>query len=296
MWVTLGFGVASSVVVVVILAAPARTTDPITRNILPVEVVILPDARDGARLVADAITALVADRPDAVLGLATGSTPEPVYQELVRRQQAGAVDLSATTGFLLDEYVGLRPGHPASYRAVIDRQVIAPLGMTADRVSGPDGGAADLQAACRDYERRIAAAGGVDLQLLGLGADGHIGFNEPSSSLGSRTRLKTLTERTRHDNARFFDGDAAAVPQHVLTQGVGTILEASHIVLLAWGEAKAEAVARLVEGPITAMVPASALQLHPHATVVVDTPAASALALRDYYEAVFAAKPGWQGI
>jgi glucosamine-6-phosphate deaminase len=153
-----------------------------------------------------------------------------------------------------------------------------------------------LPAACAHYEASIAAADGVDLQLLGIGSDGHIGFNEPVSSLGSRTRLKTLTKRTRLDNARFFDGDVDAVPLHVITQGIGTIREARHLVLVAWGSEKAGAVAACVEGPITAMFPASALQLHPHATVVIDEDAASGLSLADYFRDTWAAKPEWQGL
>jgi glucosamine-6-phosphate deaminase len=260
------------------------------------EVVVVPDAGAGAGLVADAVARLASRRRDAVLGLATGGSPEPVYAELAARRQRGELDLAAVRGFLLDEYVGLPEDHPSRYRAVIERQVVGPLGLDARRVQGPDGGAADLPLACLIYEEQLAGAGGVDLQLLGVGTDGHIGFNEPGSSLGSRTRLKTLTERTRSDNARFFGGDAAAVPRHVLTQGVATILESRHLVLVAWGGHKADAVARLVEGPVTAMVPASALQLHPHATVVVDRAAAGGLTHLDYYEAVFAAKPDWQGL
>jgi glucosamine-6-phosphate deaminase len=164
-----------------------------------------------------------------------------------------------------------------------------------EAVHAPDVHADDLPAACEAYEQEIAAAGGVDIQLLGIGADGHVGFNEPTSSLGSRTRIKTLTERTRRDNARFF-GSLEEVPRHVVTQGIGTILDARHVVLVATGSGKADPVARAVEGPVTAMVPASALQLHPHATVVLDGAAASELTLFDYYRDVWAAKPAWQGI
>jgi glucosamine-6-phosphate deaminase len=160
---------------------------------------------------------------------------------------------------------------------------------------GPDGSAEDIVAACEEYDRALAEAGGVDLQLLGIGTDGHIGFNEPCSSLASRTRIKTLTRQTREDNARFFD-TLEEVPHHVITQGIGTILDARHLVLLATGEAKAEAVALAVEGPLSALVPASALQLHPHATVVVDEAAASELKLADYFRATYAAKPAWQGL
>lgn len=256
------------------------------------EVVIVESRKAGGRLVADAIAALLArdDRP--VLGLATGSSPEPVYDELARRPD---LSFASARAFLLDEYVGLPGGHPESYRAVIQRQVVDRLDLPADAVRGPDGGAADLQQACDEYDAAVRAAG-VGLQLLGVGTDGHVGFNEPGSSLGSRTRIKTLTGQTRRDNARFFGDDVDAVPRHVLTQGIGTILAAHHLVLLAWGEGKADAVAGLVEGPLTAMLPASALQLHPHATVVVDDPAAARLRLADYYRETFAAKPAWQGL
>jgi glucosamine-6-phosphate deaminase len=260
------------------------------------EVVVVDGAATGAALVADAVAALVACTPDAVLGLATGSTPEPLYSELARRRAAGEIALDRVTAFMLDEYLGLPDDHPAGYRQVIERQVVAPLGLDRGRVHGPDAGGADPLRACAEYEATIAAAGGVDLQLLGIGADGHIGFNEPGSSLSSRTRIKTLTEETRADNARFFAGGLEAVPHHVLTQGVGTIRDARHLVLLAWGEGKAEPVARCVEGPVSASTPASALQLHPHVTVVVDRPAASRLARRADYERAFVLKPAWQGL
>ena len=259
------------------------------------EVVILADAAAVGDLVADTITALLRQRPDAVLGVATGSSPQPVYRELVARHRAGDVSFSRSRVFLLDEYVGLPPGHSQSYRAAIARDFTDHVDLAPGAVQGPDVHAADLIGACQEYERAIAAAGGIDLQLLGIGADGHVGFNEPSSSLGSRTRIKTLSERTRRDNARFF-GTVDQVPCHVVTQGVGTILDARHLVLVATGDAKAEPVARAVEGPVTAMVPASALQLHPHATVVVDDVAAARLTLADYYRDVFAAKPGWQAL
>jgi glucosamine-6-phosphate deaminase len=261
-----------------------------------VEVIVVADRRRGAAIVADAIAALVTEHGGAVLGLATGSSPEPVYAELARRHDAGLLATAGIRAFLLDEYVGLSPDHPASYRSVIHRQVVGPLGLDPAQVAGPVGDAEDLLGACDAYEAAIRAAGGVDLQLLGIGTDGHIGFNEPGSSLGSRTRLKTLTAQTREDNARFFGGQSSDVPAHVITQGVGTICEARHLVLLAWGESKATAVARCVEGPVTAMVPASALQLHRHVTVVVDDGAAARLSLAGYYRSAFAAKPAWQGL
>jgi glucosamine-6-phosphate deaminase len=260
------------------------------------EVVIMADRTSGGSLVGQAISDLLAGRPAAVLGLATGSSPEPVYDDLVTRFMAGTLSAARARAFLLDEYVGLPFGHSESYRSVIERAVTARLDFRAGSVSGPDGLADDLPAACAHYEASIAFAGGVDLQLLGIESDGHIGFNEPASSLASRTRLQTLTQRTRRDKARFFGGSVDAVPRHVITQGIGTIREASHLVLVAWGAEKAGAVAACVEGPVTAMVPASVLQLHPHATVVIDEDAASGLLLAGYYRQAWAAKPQWQGI
>jgi len=259
------------------------------------EIVIVPDAAAGGELIATAIADLLTRKPDALLGVATGSSPLPIYQALAAKVRARALDVSRARICQLDEYVGLPQGHPESYRAVVLREVVEPLGLTAGSFMGPDGSAEDIAAACVEYDRALAAAGGVDLQLLGIGTDGHIGFNEPCSSLASRTRIKTLTQQTRVDNARFFDS-LDEVPHHVITQGIGTILEARHLVLLATGEAKAEAVAQTVEGPVAAIVPASALQLHQHATVVVDEAAASKLKLADYFRATFASKPAWQGI
>jgi glucosamine-6-phosphate deaminase len=261
-----------------------------------VEVVIVPDAAAGGELVAEAIVRLVGRKPDALLGVATGSTPLPVYQALGAKVRAGEVDTSRVRIAQLDEYVGLPAEHPESYRSVLAREVLRPLGIGMDAFMGPDGTAEDVQAACETYDAALAGAGGVDLQLLGIGTDGHIGFNEPCSSLASRTRIKTLTEQTRVDNARFFDGEIAQVPHHVITQGIGTILEARHLVLLATGEGKADAVAATVEGAVAAVCPASALQLHAHATVVVDEGAASKLKLADYFRHTFANKPAWQGI
>ena len=259
------------------------------------EVVITPTSEDAAGVVAGAIETLLRRRPTAVLGLATGSSPLPVYDELVRRHGNGHMSFASATAFLLDEYVGLPIDHPESYRAVIEREFTGRVDIDPGRVHGPDGLATDLPVACAAYEAAIVDAGGIDLQLLGVGSDGHIGFNEPGSSLASRTRLKTLTAQTRLDNARFFDS-LDAVPHHVLTQGVGTILDARHLVLVATGETKATAVASLVEGPITAFFPASALQLHPHVSVVVDEAAAAQLRLADYYRQTYAGKPDWQGL
>ena len=255
------------------------------------EVVIVPDARAAGALVADAIARAIEARPDAVLGLATGSTPLPVYEAL--RGRLAGTDLSRVRGFALDEYVGIDPAHPQSYRSVISREVVAPLGLDPARVHVPDGSPAGIEHAGADYEAAIEAAGGVDLQILGIGTDGHIGFNEPGSSFASSTRVKTLTEQTRRDNARFFD-TIDDVPMHCITQGLGTILRARHLMLLAFGEGKAAAVAAAVEGPLSASAPGSAIQLHPHATVVLDEAAATDLAHADYYRYAYANKPAWQ--
>ncbi len=263
---------------------------------LSVEVVIVPDAKTGGALIAGAMADLLRRTPDALLGVATGSTPLPVYEALAAQVRSGSVDTSRARIAQLDEYVGLPSDHPESYRSVLRREVLEPLGIGVDAFMGPDGTAEDVQAACEAYDRALAEAGGVDLQLLGIGTDGHIGFNEQCSSLVSRTRIKTLTEQTRVDNARFFGGAVDQVPHHVITQGIGTILEARHLVLLATGEGKADAIAATVEGPVAAVCPASALQMHPHATVVVDEAAASKLKLADYFRHTYASKPDWQGI
>jgi glucosamine-6-phosphate deaminase len=260
------------------------------------EVVPLATSAEIAALAADAIEGVVRDRPSAVLGLATGSTPVPTYDELARRHRDGVgPSYDAVVTFNLDEYVGLPTGHEQSYLATIRRELTDRLEMDPVRVHGPDPDPATLATAGERYETAIDAAGGVDLQVLGIGGNGHLAFNEQGSSLGSRTRIKTLTARTREDNARFF-GTVDDVPHHVLTQGIGTILRARHLLLIATGSAKADAVASAVEGPVSASCPASVLQLHPHATVLVDADAAAGLERLDYYREVYAAKPAWQGL
>lgn len=252
------------------------------------EVVILPSAADAGAIAAERIARLVERKPDAVLGLATGSTPLPVWAAIRER----GIDLSRVRGFALDEYLGLPPEHSESYRAVITREVVEPLGLDPAlvRVPGDDGG--PIATAGMRYEAAIRAAGGVDLQILGIGRTGHIGFNEPGSSLASRTRVKTLTDATRADNARFF-ASAEEVPRHCLTQGLGTILDARELVLLAFGGAKAEAVAGAVEGPVSASLPGSVIQLHPEVTVLIDEVAASRLRYADYYRAAWEHRPTW---
>jgi len=257
------------------------------------EVVIVPTPADAGALVADEIARVIAARPDAVLGLATGSTPLPVYQAL--RPRLEGVDVSRVRGFALDEYVGIDPAHPESYRSVITREVVEPLGLNPELIHTPNGALETIEHAGEDYEAAIAAAGGVDVQILGIGTSGHIGFNEPGSSFASRTRVKTLIEQTRIDNARFFES-IDDVPVHCITQGLGTILEARHLFLLAFGEGKADAVAAAVEGPVTSSLPGSAIQLHPHVTVVVDEAAATGFENADYYRYAYANKPAWQGL
>ncbi|MBN9605982.1 MAG: glucosamine-6-phosphate deaminase [Actinomycetales bacterium] len=241
------------------------------------EVVIVRDAEEGGEVAAGLLARVVAADPEAVLGLATGSTPLTTWAALAAR----GLDLSRVRGFALDEYVGLPPGSPQSYRATVQRDIVEPLGLDPERVRVP-GDDGPLEGAGERYEAAIRSAGGVDLQVLGIGTTGHIGFNEPGSSLASRTRVKTLTEQTRRDNARFF-GSADEVPRHCLTQGLGTIRDARRLVLLAWGAGKAEAIAGAVEGAVTASCPGSAIQLHPEVTVVVDEQAAAGLRYADYY-------------
>ncbi|MFE5409245.1 glucosamine-6-phosphate deaminase [Microbacterium sp. NPDC056569] len=257
------------------------------------EIVIVRDKQAAGALVADHIAGLVRENPETVLGLATGSTPLPVYEAL--RPRLEGVDVSRVRGFALDEYVGIDPAHPESYRSVITREVVDPLGLNPQLIRTPDGTPEGIEHHGEEYDEAIRDAGGIDLQILGIGTDGHIGFNEPGSSFSSITRVKTLTEQTRRDNARFFDS-VDDVPMHCITQGLGTILRARHLVLLAFGEGKAAAVAGAVEGPLSASVPGSAIQLHPHATVVVDEAAASLLTRAGYYRYAYDNKPDWQGI
>ncbi len=260
------------------------------------EIVILDNEADIGRTGADAVTSLFSHKPDAVLGLATGSSPLSVYDELVSRYAEGRISFARGRGFTLDEYVGLSADHPQRYSHVIEEDFTSRVDFSPGAVQGPDGLADDIPAACASFEQSIVDAGGVDLQILGIGTDGHIGFNEPGSSLASRTRIKTLTNQTRRDNARFFDGDLDAVPTHCLTQGLATIMAARHIVLVATGQRKAEAVHQLAEGAVSALWPATILQHHPHVSVLLDEAAASRLQLANYYRQTYRAKPAWQGL
>jgi glucosamine-6-phosphate deaminase len=257
------------------------------------EIGILPTPAEVGRLAARKIAQVIRRKPTAVVGLATGSSPLAIYAALAAQVEARSLDARQVRGVALDEYVGIPAHHPESYLSVITRQVTRPLGLDPGNVFVPDGRAADIPAACAAYEATIRDLGGVDVQILGIGANGHIGFNEPTSSFASRTRIKTLAPRTRVDNARFFDSPDD-VPTHCLTQGLGTIMDARELVLVAQGEAKAAAIAGAVEGPVSSMCPGSVLQFHEHAYVIIDEAAASGLTLGEYYKHTYANKPDWQ--
>lgn len=240
---------------------------------------------------AQAVAEVMNTKPNAVLGLATGSTPLSLYKELVRLHKEKGLDFSQVTTFNLDEYVGLTKNHPQSYHHFMHEHLFQHVNIPPQNTYIPSGTTHNYAAFCQWYERRIEECGGIDIQILGIGSDGHIAFNEPTSSLGSRTRIKTLAKQTIDDNARFFD-DAEDVPIYAITMGVGTILEAAKIILVANGEGKAEAVADAVEGSVTSMCTASALQLHKDATVFLDRAASGKLKMLDYYKWIQEKGPG----
>lgn len=248
---------------------------------------IFPDNDSIGRVAADFIQDLFTHQPQAVLGLATGSSPLATYRHLIERVRTGTLSFARGQAFTLDEYVGLDSDHPQCYRNVIYRDFLSGTDFASQAVHSPNGNAEDLVAAAHAYDRMIAEAGGIDLQILGIGSDGHIGFNEPGESFASRTHLGVLTHQTRHDNARFFDSNIDAVPTHCITQGLGTIMEARRLVLLAQGRSKARAIRELVEGAVSARWPATIIQMHPDAWVLVDEDAASELELGDYYREVW---------
>ncbi len=244
-----------------------------------------------SKAAAQVIAGVLNEKPNAVLGMATGSTPLGVYQELVKMHKAGELDFHQVTTFNLDEYVGLPKSNSQSYHYFMHENFFKHVNIAPDNIYIPSGTTKNYRAFCAWYEKRIEECGGIDVQILGIGSDGHIAFNEPGSSLSSRTRLKTLAEPTIQDNARFFDRKED-VPIYAITMGVGTILEARTLVLLANGKNKANAVAQMVEGPVTSMITASALQLHPSAKVFLDEDAAGQLKMREYYDWVMKKKPG----
>jgi len=257
------------------------------------EVIILENEQAIADVAAQSIAALLAAKPTANIGLATGSSPLALYRRLIELNQAGQISFTQAKCFQLDEYVGIAADHPERYRNVLDTELVAQVDFAPSALHGLDSLAEDIPAFCQAYEATIKWAGGIDLQILGIGSDGHIAFNEPGSALTSRTRLIVLTEQTIADNARFFDNDPAAVPKYAITQGLGTIMEAQHLVLMAMGQNKAEAVRQMVEGGVSAKWPASIMQFHQHATVLLDPAAASGLELADYYRHTYANKPAW---
>lgn len=251
------------------------------------EVVVLEDAGQVASRGAELIAELLRVRPGAVLGLATGRTPIRLYQALVGKHRNGELSFSQVTSFNLDEYLGIDPADPRSYRAYMDREFFGQVDIDRDNTHIPacaDGDNPALVGAA--YEASIREAGGIDLQALGIGHNGHIGFNEPSSSLNSRTRVKTLTARTLEANRELASQDGFQ-PRLAMTMGIATIMDARGVLLLATGANKAEAVARMVEGPVTAMCPASILQMHEHVTILIDEAAAAELKYRQYYDRAF---------
>ena len=245
-------------------------------------VVIHPDREKASSQAAKIVADQIRRKPDSVLGLPTGNTPLGMYSELIRMHREEGVDLSRVTTFNLDEYFGLKREHPQSFFRYTHENFLDHVNIKPENAHIPDGASKDFSKTCADYEAAIKNTGGIDLQILGIGRTGHIGFNEPTSSLASRTRLKTLSDETINDNSKI-SGD---IPTVAITIGIGTILEARNILLLAFGEAKAEAVAKAIEGPISSSCSASALQMHPHVTFMLDEAAATRLSHRSYYDRV----------
>lgn len=243
------------------------------------EVIIKDSYEEISILAAQMISDVICKKPDAVLGLATGSTPVGAYQELIRMHREENLDFRRITTFNLDEYVGLPSDHDQSYHYFMNEQLFDHINIDKRYTHVPDGMADDVENSCEEYERAIIAAGGIDIQLLGIGGNGHIAFNEPGSSLGSRTRVKSLDEKTISDNARFFD-NMEDIPRYAITMGIGTIMDSRQLILLASSENKADAIAITVEGPITAQVPATIVQMHRKATIIIDGAAASKLKRR----------------
>ncbi|MGB5322026.1 glucosamine-6-phosphate deaminase [Lutimonas sp.] len=248
------------------------------------EIIVLKDAEKVASLGAKLVSELLRVRPAAVLGLATGSTQLALYRQLVERYENNKISFSQASSFNLDEYLGIAADNPQSYRAYMDREFFDRINIDKDNTHLPccEDGENPVLVGPR-YEQMISDAGGIDLQLMGIGVNGHIGFNEPSSSLSSRTRVKTLTQQTYRDNSRLFS-KTEFQPKLAITMGIATIMDARKILLLATGENKAEAVSKMVEGPVSAMCPASILQMHEQVTVLLDEAAAGLLENREYYD------------
>ena len=257
------------------------------------EIIIQKTAKEGSAVGGRIVAKLVQHKPEAVLGLATGSTPVKLYREMIQWHTEKGLDFSKVTTFNLDEYIGLAADHHASYHRFMNENLFDELNMLKENIHIPDGLAEDVVGHCAAYEQAIVEAGGIDLQVLGVGSDGHLGFNEPTSSFASRTRIKTLDQQTVEDNQRFFT-EGEEVPRHVITMGLGTIMEARTCLLFAFGEGKTDAVAEMVEGAVSAMMPGSVLQFHRDARIILDEAAASKLKKADYYKWVYGNKPEWQ--
>lgn len=256
------------------------------------EVIIQPTREAAAQLTARIIAAEIKKNPAAVLGLATGATVEPVYTKLIEMHHKEGLDFSLCKSFNLDEYVGLSGDHPGSYRYFMNSHLFDQINIDKRNTHVPNGMASDLKAECLAYEEAIWGAGGIDLQLLGIGLDGHVGFNEPMSSLQSRTRVKQLNPVTIRQNAGYFGGEDK-MPRRAITMGVGTILDSQLCILLATGAAKADILAEAIEGPFCARVTASSLQWHRQAIVIVDDACAVKLKNREYYDWSFNQEPKW---
>lgn len=246
-------------------------------------VIIEEDYDEMSGRAASMVAEQIREKPDSVLGLATGSTPVGMYEELVRMHREEGLDFSDVTTFNLDEYYPISSTHPESYHYYMEEKLFKHVNIDREDVYIPDGLVKDYNSFCEWYEKKIKEYGGIDLQVLGIGRDGHIGFNEPGSSLGSRTRIKTLNQKTIKDNSRFFE-NKEDVPRYAITMGVGTIMDARKCLLLASGERKSKVLRKAIEGPITAQVTASALQMHRELIVIADEDASSELKNRDYYE------------
>jgi len=240
------------------------------------EVIVKPDYDQISKLAARMIADVIRNKPRCVLGLATGGTPVGTYKELIRMHEEEGLDFSQASSFNLDEYVGLEHAHDQSYWYFMNDNLFKHVNINLANVHVPDGKALDIESHCRWYDEEIRKWGGLDIQILGIGGNGHIAFNEPGTAIWSRTHWTSLDERTIADNTRFFKS-VNDVPRYALTMGIGTILEARKIIMLANKDSKADAIAAAVEGAVTAMVPASTLQFHPDTTVIIDKAAASKL-------------------
>ena len=257
------------------------------------EILIRDSLEESAHMAAKVVRKIIQSEEKPVLGLATGGTPLRMYQELIRMKQTGVLSFQNCMTFNLDEYAGLPPEDERSYHYYMMSNFFDHVDINRKHIHLPDGNAENLRDACRKYEQQIKKAGGIDLQVLGIGANGHIGFNEPTGSFASRTWVKILSEQTIQDNSMYFDKQEE-VPRHVVTMGIATIMESRHCLLLANGAKKADAIRKMIEGPISASCPASILQMHSRVTVVLDEEAAYLLTFKDHYKWVEKNKLDWQ--